>query len=249
MRSYDERFFEYVDSGSIRSARDVLPILAKPLEVSSVLDVGCGQGAWLSVWRELGVEDITGLDGDYVQRDRLHVPASNFVATDLTRGFDVGRRFDLVQSLEVAEHLPAAAAATFVAALVAHGDRIFFSAAPKGQGGEHHINEQDYDYWRKLFAAHGYVAFDCIRPAVRELTTVEPWYRYNTFLYVARDSIEQLPPAIQATRVPDDSKLADVSPLLYQVRKQVIKWLPQAVVTQLARVNELVVARARRQHG
>jgi hypothetical protein len=33
---------------------------------------------------------------------------------------------------------------------------VLFSAAPPGQGGEHHVNERTYEFWRGLFARHGY---------------------------------------------------------------------------------------------
>ena len=74
---YDQSFFDYVNEGAERSARELLPLLA-PLKACSVLDVGSGQGTWLSVWKELGVEDVMGLDGDYVDRSELKIPAQQF---------------------------------------------------------------------------------------------------------------------------------------------------------------------------
>ena len=62
--------------------------------------------------------------------------------SNLANPVDLGRKFDLVQSLEVGEHLPKSAADTFVETLVKHGDVVLFSAASVGQGGHDHINEQ-----------------------------------------------------------------------------------------------------------
>ena len=138
---YNQRFFDYVNAGAERSARKLLPLLA-PLEVASVLDVGSGQGVWLAVWKELGVDDVVGLDGAYVDQDRLKIPAGQFVAADLGAQFDLGRQFDLVQCLEVAEHLPKASADNLVESLTRHSDIVLFSAAAKRQGGENQINEQ-----------------------------------------------------------------------------------------------------------
>lgn len=67
MTTYDERFFAYVDAGAVRSAHRILPKLLESIEVRSVLDVGCARGAWLSVWSDLGVHTIFGVDGDYVE--------------------------------------------------------------------------------------------------------------------------------------------------------------------------------------
>ena len=244
--SYDQAFFDYVNSGATRSAQAVLPLLHAVLPVGSVLDVGCGAGAWLSVWRQLGVQDVLGLDGDYVDRKRLLVPGTAFRAADLVRPFDCGRRFDLVQSLEVAEHLPPTSAESFVASLVAHADVVLFSAAPPGQGGDQHVNERTYDDWREGFARHDYRAIDYLRPLVAGRSGVEPWYRYNMFLYVHAARLGGLDAKLRAALVGDDERLADVSPLLYRCRKALVRQLPVPVGTALARLKERAVVRSRR---
>lgn len=248
MPSYDAAFFDYVNSGAVRSAERLLPLLTGELAIGSVLDVGCGQGAWLSVWQRLGAE-VMGIDGAYVDASRLLIPQSRFVPHDLRQPFDLGRRFDLVQSLEVAEHLPATHAADFVACLVRHGDLILFSAAPKGQGGDHHINEQSYDYWRRLFARHDYVALDYVRPLLLNDRSVEPWYRYNTLLYSSRTRLGTLPEAIRQRQVPAEHRIPDVSPALYQLRKAAVALLPVAAMTGIAKLKERVVAARRRKAG
>lgn len=245
MTTYDATFFDYVNSGAIRSAKQLLPFLLRELKIGSVLDVGCGQGAWLSVWKKLGVQDVMGIDGNYVNRKHLLIPEASFVPRNLAKEFDLGQRFDLVQSLEVAEHLPAQSAAIFVDSLVKHGDLVLFSAAPKGQGGDNHINEQDYDYWRTLFAKHGYVAIDYLRPLIMSEEAIEPWYRYNPILYASPTCFETLPEVIRCSRVPDNEKLRDLSPLVYKIRKGLVKLLPVSVMTQLAKIKERQVAKAR----
>lgn len=244
MPSYDTAFFQYVNSGAIQSAERMLPVLLKALPIQSVLDVGCGQGAWLSVWRKLGVQ-ITGLDGSYVDTAALLIPDTNFQAHDLTQGFTLAGRFDLVQSLEVAEHLPAASAPQFVASLTRHGDLVLFSAAPKGQGGDHHINEQNYDYWRALFAQQGFVAIDYIRPLVLRDAGIEPWYRYNTLLYVRAECFDRLPETLRRARIPQNRLVADFSPLPYRIRKSLTALLPIWTMTMLAKIKERMVASAR----
>ncbi len=246
MTTYDATFFDYVNSGAVRSAERVLPHLLQHWAISSILDVGCGQGAWLSVWKRLGVNDIMGIDGDYVSQTSLLIPPDSFKPTDLAHGFTLGRRFDLVQCLEVAEHLPLPSSAILVDSLVEHGDIVLFSAAPKGQGGDHHINEQDYEFWRCQFARHGYVPFDFLRPLLLNDDQIEPWYRYNPFLYVSAACIATLPAAIARCRVPDGEKLRDLSPWSYRLRKWAVSFLPVSVMTQLAKLKESYISRARR---
>ena len=247
MANYDGAFFDYVNQGAIRSANRVLPLLLKELDIDSVLDVGCGQGAWLSVWQQLGVPHVTGIDGHYVDRNHLQIADTSFIPHNLSEEFDLGRRFDLVQSLEVAEHLPADSAEGFVRGLVKHGELILFSAAPKGQGGDHHINEQDYQYWRDLFAVHGYMAVDYLRPLILDDGAIEPWYRYNTFLYATPARFAALPDAIRRCRVQDDEPLRDLSPLIYKMRKRLVSLLPVRVMTGLAKIKERHVARSGKQ--
>lgn len=92
----------------------MVPLVLQLLPVRSVVDVGCGDGSWLSVFRKLGVTDILGVDGEYVDQDILQIPQDCFQALDLTKPFRLQRAFDLAISLEVAEHLPPDCAPAFV---------------------------------------------------------------------------------------------------------------------------------------
>jgi len=231
---YDAQFLGYGRLVATRSAQVIIPILMDALRPSSVLDFGCGRGAWLEVWKNAGVSEVLGLDGDYVDRNDLAVDLSEFSAQDLGSTIALGRQFDLVETLEVAEHLPEPRARDFVADLCRHGDVVLFGAAPPGQGGEFHINEQPYSYWRALFAELGYEAFDFVRPRIAGRQEVAPWYRYNTLLYVKRDHVDDLPDSVKHTHLPQGSAIRDVSPLLYKLRKSVVRQLPYWATQALA---------------
>jgi ubiquinone/menaquinone biosynthesis C-methylase UbiE len=43
--TYDTEFFDYINAGSSRSARRIVPLLVDMAAPRSVLDVGCGAGA------------------------------------------------------------------------------------------------------------------------------------------------------------------------------------------------------------
>ncbi len=132
MHEYDVNFYRFLTSFAIRSAEHIVPLLTAQLTIDSVADFGCGQGAWLSVWRKAGAA-VLGVDGPYVDRRNLMIDAEEFRAADLGSRIDLGRRFDLVQSLEVAEHLPAERASAFIDTLTAHGRFVLFSAAVPGE--------------------------------------------------------------------------------------------------------------------
>jgi SAM-dependent methyltransferase len=190
-RVYSPGFFEELDAGSLLSARSVVPILNELLSPNSVIDVGCGTGAWLAAWRELGVSDVCGVDGDYVDARNLRFPASNFVPHDLAQPLDIGRRFDLVMSVEVAEHIDERYARTFIESLIRHGDLLLFSAAIPGQGGTRHVNEQWASYWARLFAERGYLPYDVLRTEIWSNTAIEVWYRQNAIVFATETAAER----------------------------------------------------------
>jgi SAM-dependent methyltransferase len=183
---YGDDFFDALVVGSQQSARQVVPLLIDWLAPQSVVDIGCGTGAWLSVFAELGVQDYVGLDGDYVARQRLLIEPDRFRATDLTTDWAMTppRQFDLAMSLEVAEHLPPASADRFVALLCQLSSVVLFSAAIPFQGGTGHVNEQWTGYWVEKFRQQGYEAVDCIRHRIWHNSQVAPWYCQNALLFV-----------------------------------------------------------------
>jgi SAM-dependent methyltransferase len=187
---YTTSFYEEIRKGSLKSAEVVVPLVLKLVPVRSVVDVGCGDGTWLSVFRKLGVNDAIGIDGDYVSGQHLQIPQDRFQAFDLSKPFTVGRTFDLAISLEVAEHLPADSAAGFVESLARLAPAILFSAAIPFQGGNHHVNEQWPDKWAALLKMHSYVPIDFIRKQVWQNEAVEFWYAQNTLLFVRDDLLE-----------------------------------------------------------
>lgn len=244
---YDARFYDWVKLTAIGSARAVLPIAYAACNPQSVVDVGCGEGAWLTVWRELGVGEILGLDGAHVRQDRLMLAPGEFMATELNHPPAVARRFDLAQSLEVAEHLAPEAADRFVATLCALSDIVLFSAAVPGQGGEMHINEQHPSWWAARFKAQGYESFDAVRPQLREAAVdVAPWYKFNTVLYANATGQARLSEAARASRVTDLAELDGVGDALWRLRCAMLASLSPSVVTALSRLRYRVATAIRR---
>ncbi|HTI96289.1 MAG TPA: class I SAM-dependent methyltransferase, partial [Rudaea sp.] len=234
---YNSQFMEYADRSSTYSARRISMLLRPLLQIRSVLDVGCAKGTWLNAWKEAGVEEIMGVDGGYVDPNTLVIARDCFVPTDLAERLELGHRFDLVQSLEVAEHIRADAADQFVANLVRHSAGIIlFSAAPPGQGGEFHVNEQPYDYWREKFRRHGFEAYDYVRPLIAADTAVSFWYRYNTILYVHINRAPALPANVRMTRISSETEIQDIASGWFRLRKRLIRHLPFTISQQLARV-------------
>lgn len=180
---YDRSFYQAQRGRSATAAAVIAPLVHSLVPIRSVLDVGCGMGTWLAAFRELGVQELQGIDGPHVCVEDLAIPRDLFRAYDLRQAFDLGSKFDLVVSIEVAEHLPQQCAATFIETLARHGDAILFSAALPFQGGVDHVNEQWPSYWAELFRQHGFDAFDLIRPRIWNHDHLMYWYKQNLLLY------------------------------------------------------------------
>ena len=170
-----------------------MPLVLELHPARSVVDMGCGDGTWLAVFRKRGVADILGIDGEYVGRDVLQIPEECYRAVDLTKPAELGRTFDLAVSLEVAEHLPASCQVSFVASLTRLAQVVLFSAAIPLQGGNHHVNEQWPDVWAKLFLEHGFHPVDSIRKQVWANDAVDWWYAQNILLFVHSSVLERNP--------------------------------------------------------
>lgn len=181
--AYNSEFYDAIADNSRASAKVVLPLVREMVNPASVLDVGCGVGTWLAEWVSMGVTDVVGLDGSYIDKAQLQIDTEKFAPADLVKPFSLDRKFDLIQCLEVAEHLDAAYADVFVESMASHGDIVLFSAAIPGQRGRHHVNEQWPSYWIEKFAQFGLKAYDAIRPLIWTNRQVEVWYRQNIILF------------------------------------------------------------------
>ena len=249
MRAYSPEFYVRQQEGSLRSARRVLPHLLELAAPRSIVDVGCGIGTWLKAAAELGVRDLAGIDGPYVDRSMLQIPPERFIAADLTRPFHVDRTFDAALCLEVAEHLPEASAVSFVESLTRLAPVVLFSAAIPNQMGDHHINEQWQSWWVERFARAGYVAVDCLRRRVWDDPQVEWWYAQNMLLMVREDYLNASP-ILRRERDKADWPYAVVHPRAYlYVLAAARQSRPRGVVEWLSAGPAIVESTLRRWLG
>lgn len=110
---------------------------------ATYLDVGCGSGVMVRTARAMGV-DALGID-------RLPHPEPFFIQHDLQEPIDLYRGFQLVTSIEVAEHVAPEAEGIYSDILSRHvgpGGFLVLTAAPPGQPGDGHVNCQPAEYWR-----------------------------------------------------------------------------------------------------
>jgi 2-polyprenyl-3-methyl-5-hydroxy-6-metoxy-1,4-benzoquinol methylase len=157
-RLYDKKFF------MSRKRLDIISQIS-PLIVSSiielfgpksVIDVGCGDGSYLVEFENNGIK-TKGFDNS---REALRICFNKGLDAKklniVKDSIRIREKYDLAICFELAEHLPSNASNKLVALLCDCSDLIVFTAAPPGQGGYHHINEQPQSYWISEFQYFDY---------------------------------------------------------------------------------------------
>jgi SAM-dependent methyltransferase len=159
-------------------------LFRKELAGRSILEVGCGVGFFLAgVARQLAHGPLVGLDVSIPEASRRH-PELELVEADVIR-FDLGRRFDVVFSNQLLEHIAPADLAAHLrsvrAALVDAGtlivlapNRLFgpsdvtrivdFSQTGRVPAQGTHLNETTHEELLPALAEHGFRDFRTVLP-------------------------------------------------------------------------------------
>jgi SAM-dependent methyltransferase len=139
---------------------------------ASVLDIGCGSGAYLKYFVSHGAARITGVDT--FEGTAPYLEVDEYVQADLGGPLDLAQTFDLVISVGAAQHTESEP--TLVGNIARHArERIIISSAPARPGANRTINQS---ISRRLdsFASAGWYPclFDTL--VLRSLSTL-PWLR------------------------------------------------------------------------
>lgn len=122
------------------------------------LDLGAGNGLLVGSMRAFGVLSW-GVEANLAAKAETHETVREFIDyhVPLEEWAKWMPRRDLVSCVEVAEHIEPERADELVEACCERAKHwVYFSAAPPGQGGHGHINEQPRSYWVDKFAARGW---------------------------------------------------------------------------------------------
>ena len=212
-------------------ARKILDILFDVYYPNSILDVGCGLGTFLSVAREKGVERIRGLEGEWLDPNRIQIDKEKIILMNLENGFSLQENYELVICLEVAEHLQESSAEIFINSIVSHAPVVLFSAAIPHQGGVHHVNEQFPDYWSTIFLKYDYLPIDFIRERIWKDNDFFQYHLHhcqNIMVFAHRDLIENNKQLNALRECNSKKQLSIVHPEIYLSRlKNAYKQLGQ----------------------
>ncbi len=134
--------------------RRVAQRIVEEFQPQSVMDAGCAIGLLVECLVERDV-DAHGIDISSFAIGRAHESIRDRCRVgSILEPF--GRRFDLIVTIEVLEHLKPEDAERAVANLCAHADDILFSSTPDDFKEPSHFNVRPPDYWAELFARHGF---------------------------------------------------------------------------------------------
>jgi len=180
------RYKHTLKQHNLDAPREIVPLIMEMLNPKSVVDVGCGLGTFLRVFKEFGVSKVLGLDGKWCNKTLLfqNIDSGDFLEVDLEERINLAERFDLAISLEVAEHLHPERAQSFVEDLIRLSDVILFAGAIPNQGGDHHVNEQWLEYWIGIFSNYEYKSYDVLRPLIWNNENIFFWYKQNMILFI-----------------------------------------------------------------
>jgi len=247
--TYTVDFYESVNQRASETAKLVFEILNKYVRVNSIVDAGCGSGAWIRTALEEGLEKAYGLDltssidlinknSDFKEQldsGRIELIERDFVSNPISEF----PKADLAVCLEVLEHLPPSTAESLVARLTEASDFVIFSAAQPGQGGTYHINEQELRYWVDQFAKYDFEPFDPFREILSESNFVPRFYSLNMLLLVSKEALSAGDKIIDRTSLLDvkvtDFQQLDKKSFLEKVRYKLIAILPVSTVTWLSK--------------
>lgn len=152
---YSDEYYAKRRQDPFRSeSHEIVDALLERFQPDSVIDFGCAIGTYLERFEEHGVT-IHGVEGNSAAFRHAVVPDDCLEQHDLRQPYEPDDYYDLVLSVEVAEHIPERYARTFVNTLAKSGEVVVLTAAPPGQGGTHHVNEKPPEYWTRLFDDHG----------------------------------------------------------------------------------------------
>ena len=184
---YDAEYYAFIERTASESAPIIAESIVEIFDPRSVLDVGCGTGALLHELRRRDIS-VAGLEYSEEALKYCRERNLNVIQFDLesdTNPFPL-RTFDVVISIEVAEHLPERIADAFVDVICEHGDCVVFTAATPGQGGRDHVNEQPHQYWIEKFHRRNFRFLETQTERWRdewEGEEVAPWYSQNLMLF------------------------------------------------------------------
>ncbi len=146
---------------------------------ASAVDLGCGNARYAMLIEHHGIPC-----GAYDGNPNTPEMSNGFgKVLDLTTSFQLGKVYDWVVSLEVAEHIPAQYADVYLDNIDRHNTKgVILSWAKQGQEGIGHVNCKNHDEVMSAFSAMGY-EYDSEASSTLRNNATHMWYRNNIMVF------------------------------------------------------------------
>jgi SAM-dependent methyltransferase len=142
--------------------------IAEKIQPNKVLDAGCALGFLVEKLREREIEAY-GVDiSEYAIANTNEAIKPYCWVGSVTKPFP--KRYDLIVSIEVLEHMPKAEAERAIKNFCSHADDILFSSTPMDYKEATHFNVQQPEYWVEQFALQGFY-----RDVDFDASFITPW--------------------------------------------------------------------------
>ena len=179
---------------ALNSAANVVPWFLERLgPIDSVVDFGCGSGAWLLLFKQLAGAKIKGFDKTKFGSQFFCLEANEFYQTDISDGSLPKSKYSIALCLDVVPLLDENRLKNFFENLTNSSDVILFSSANPSRNGVFFSNAKWQSYWINIFATYGYVASTIFRDEFWSDARVDWRYVQDGFVFVRGDAIDRYP--------------------------------------------------------
>lgn len=155
---YSKEYYEGIRCANQSYYELFAQVLMEEFQPNTLVDCGCGHGGISREFLNHGCKEAFLFDGS---PDAVEIAKSagmkNVAQLDFISATKIPATGDLAICLEVAEHIPTAHAPNLCRLLSGAATTLAFTAAPPGQGGHLHVNNQPQSYWIDLFAKNGMI--------------------------------------------------------------------------------------------
>ncbi len=168
----------WTDKGSLK-------YFINDLDIKSMIDIGCGIGEQTILAHTMGLYAV-GVDGDYtIKRPKEPV----FINHDYSKASLGGAYmkhvpecgfFDLGWSIEFLEHVDEKHIPNFMETFKLCKFMVVTHAYP-GQGGHHHVNEQEKEYWIDIFNKNNFRYDFSLTNKLKSVSTMNKKERTNRY--------------------------------------------------------------------
>jgi cyclopropane fatty-acyl-phospholipid synthase-like methyltransferase len=183
MKINEVGFWETTDQTGHVHDKSIAAALSQYLadkQAKTVVDFGCGMGDYAKAFKADGYK-VEAYDGN---PNTETLTGGIGKVLDLSKPFYLGKKFDVVLSLEVGEHIPKEFEEQFIDNITKHAKKhLIISWAVVGQGGDGHVNCANNDYIIEQIVDRGFKHNAKDSQTIRNAATNASWFGYTIMVF------------------------------------------------------------------